>query len=239
MTMVFAGRAPQAAVVVAAAVILQGAAGLAFSAVYGFDVTRHADVSALVERGPGTAAAFRASLLIDLLGYLAVAPVVLHLHGRLRASPLNASWEPWLVDVVSFFGLLFAIVGAIGATFLALAGPPLIDAAAAGGVSGAAAEVTFTAISRAVDEGLWGPLEWLAAGIWVGGIGWLVRREGRAFASLAMITGIGAIAYAARTGLMGRNPVESGEVIDFLVLPALGLFVLFEIWLAARLWRGS
>jgi hypothetical protein len=238
VTRIFSERQPYVAVVAFAAVILQGTAGLAFAAVYGFDVTRHADLGALIERGPGAAQGFRLALLVDMLAYLAVAPVVLHLHGRLRASAAGQTPLPWAVDVVGFAGLLFAIAGSIGATFLALAGSSLIDAAAAGGASEAAARVAFEAISRAVDEGLWGPLEWLAAGIWVGGLGWLLRDEGRRFAMTGMAAGVGALVYALRTGLTGRNPVETGEPIDLVAVAALGLFVIWELWLAGRLWLG-
>lgn len=235
---VFSERQPYVAMVAFAAVVLQGTAGLAFAAVYGFDVARHADLGALTERGPGTATAFRLALLIDMLGYLAVAPVVLHLHRRLHSRGMASPTERWLVDVVTFFGLLFTIAGSIGATVLAVAGSTLIDAAAGGGPSETAARVGFEAVSRTVNEGLWGPLEFLAAGIWVGGVGGLLRNEARRFAATAMVVAAGLILYAARTGLTGRNPVESVEAIDLVALAAITLFALWELWLAARLWLG-
>lgn len=236
---VFAEPHRPVAVVAFAAVILQGTAGLAFAAVYGFDVARHVDLGALIGRGPGVGDAFRIALLVDMLGYLAVAPVVLHLHGRLRASAGgDATARSWLIDVVGFFGLLFTIVGSIGATVLAFAGSYLIDAASAGGTTETAARVAFGAISRAVDEGLWGPLEWLAAGIWVGGLGWLLRNDGRAFAVMALTAGVGALVYAAWVAATGRNPVETGQPIDVLALAGIVLFALWELWLAVRLWLG-
>jgi hypothetical protein len=237
-TRIFSERQTQAALITFAAVLLQGTAGLAFAAVYGFDVSNHADLDVLVRRGPGVGAALRAALLVDMLGYLAVAPVVIHLHGRLRSTASGSPAVPWLMDVVAFFGLVFCVVGAIGAVFLALAGPSLVDAAAAGGSAETAARVAFSAISRAVDEGLWGPLEWVAAAIWVGGIGWFVRGQGRPFALTAMAAAIGLLAYATRIGLTGRNPVETAEPIDLLVVAALGVFAIWELWLAIRLWRG-
>src|SRR5947199_8221763 len=108
---VFSERHSQAALIVCAAVIVQGLAGASFAAVYGFDVASHADLDVLLARGPGISQAFRSALLIDMLGYLAVAPVVLHLWGRASApSPSALSWR---IDVVSFFGLLFSLVGPI------------------------------------------------------------------------------------------------------------------------------
>ena len=158
--------------------------------------------------------------------------------GRLRASAPGESTLPWRIDVVSFFGLLFSIVGAIGAVLFGVAGASLIDAAAAGGGSDVVVRVTFAALSRAVDEGLWGPLEWVAAGIWVGGIGWLVRAEGRPFAYTAMVASIGMFAYAAYTGLTGRNPVEGGGILELVLVAPVALFAILELWLALRFWLG-
>jgi hypothetical protein len=237
-TRMFAQRWPEVAVVGVAGVLVQATAGFAFAAVFGFDIARHADLEALVARGPNVGPAFRASLLLDMVGYLAVAPVALAVRSRLHATASPSGSMSWLVDVVAFFGLAFSLVGAIGAVLLALAAPPLVDAAAVGGPTESAARVTFEAISRAVDEGLWGPLEWLAAGIWVGGVGWLVRTEGRAFGYAGMAAAVGVIAYGTRTGLTGRNPIETSSPIDVVLLAALGLFAVWEIWLAIRFWRG-
>jgi hypothetical protein len=237
-TRVFAQRSPQVAVVGVAGVLVQATAGLAFAAVFGFDVSSHADLDALVTRGPGVGAAFRAALLLDMVGYLAVAPVVLAVRSRLHATALQSWSMSWAVDVVAFFGLAFSLVGAIGAVFLALSGAALVDSVALGGATESAARVTFEAISRAVDEGLWGPLEWLAAGIWVGGVGWFVRTEGRAFAYAGMAAAVGVIAYGTATGLTGRNPIETAAPLDLVLLAALGLFAFWEIWLAIRFWRG-
>jgi hypothetical protein len=238
VTRVFSQRWPRVALIGIAGVLVQATAGLAFAAVFGFDVSSHADLDTLVARGPGIGSAFRASLLLDMVGYLAVAPVVLALRSRLHATASQSRSMSWSVDVVAFFGLAFSLVGAIGAVVLALAGPPLIDTAAAGGATESAARVTFEAVSRAVDEGLWGPLEWLAAGIWVGGVGWFVRAEGRAFAYAGMAAAVGVIAYGTRTGLTGQNPIETGAPVDLVLLGALGLFAFWEIWLAIRLWRS-
>jgi hypothetical protein len=53
-----------------------------------------------------------------------------------------------------------------------------------------------------------------------------------------MAAAIGLLAYATRIGLTGRNPVETAEPIDLLVVAALGVFAIWELWLAIRLWRG-
>lgn len=235
---VFAGRQRAVAMVALGAVILQAVAGTAFALVYGLDVSATTDVTTLVKRGAGTADFFRWALLVDMLSYLAVAPVVLHLHGRLRVAAGTSEDRSWLLRVATVAGVSFSIVGAIGGALAVSFGPPLIELARAGGPSAEAAQVTFTALTSAVYVGLWGPLDWLLVGIWVAFVSWFVRNEGRAFANLGMLTGVGATAYAVRVGLTGRSPTESLEPIDFVVLGALGLFVAWEVWLAARLWFG-
>jgi hypothetical protein len=226
------------AVVALSAVILQAVAGVAFALVYGLDVSATTDVTTLARRPAGTADFFRWALLTDMLGYLAVGPVVLHVYDRLRLAAGTAEDRHWLMRVATFAGVSYSIVGAIGAALAASFGPPLIEAAGADGPAAQAAQVTFTALTSAVYVGLWGPLEWLLLGIWLGVVGWFLRNEGRAFANLGMLAGVGAIAYAVRVGLSGRSPTETLEPIDLVVLSALGFFVAWETWLAARLWFG-
>jgi hypothetical protein len=235
---VFVGGQRAVALVAVGAVILQATAGVAFALVHRFDMAHTTDLTSLAARGPGTAGFFRAALLVDMLGYLAVAPVVLHLHTRLRAAGPGSEGLVLLLRVATFAGVAFSLVGAIGAALIASVGPPLIDTAIGGGPSAGPARVVFEAISNGVYVGLWGPLNWLSLGIWVGAVGWLTRREGRPFAALGILVGAGALAYAVRVGLSGRSPTETGEPIDLVVTSALGLFIAWELWLAARIWIG-
>jgi hypothetical protein len=78
---VFSERQPFVALVAVAAIILQAGAGLAFAAVYGFDVSHDFELGVLLAGGSGTATAFRLALVIDMLSYLSVAPLVVFLHG--------------------------------------------------------------------------------------------------------------------------------------------------------------
>jgi hypothetical protein len=235
---VFDDRQRPAAMIAFAAVAFQAAAGLAFALVHELDLTRTTDIARLSQGGPATADLFRWALWIDMIGYLAVAPVVLFLQTRMQLIN-EAEMRAWQVRVATWAGLTFSIVGAIGAAFLAAASRPLFDATLAGGPAAAAAQTTFAALANGVYAGLWGVLEWLAAALWVGLVGWLVRREGRAFAAASMLAAVGAVAYAATAGLTGRAPGEILGLIDVVALAALGLFFVWEIWLAIRLWRGA
>lgn len=235
---IFAERQPAVAIIAIVTVILQVVAGTAFALVHGLDISATTDVTTLVRQGPGTANAFRWTMLVDTLSYLALAPVVLYLYGRLERAAGASQDLPTLVRAATFAGVSYSLVGAIGGTLAASFGPPLIEAASADGPAAQAAQVAFTALASAVYVGLQGPLEWLLIGIWLGVVGWLVRNEGRAFAILGMLAGVGTIAYATRVGLSGRSPTETLEPIDLVVLSALGFFIAWETWLAARLWFG-
>jgi hypothetical protein len=148
-----------------------------------------------------------------------------------------AEADTWLLSCATFFGLAYCVVGAIGASFVAAAGSALLEQAgsAADPTSAAAA---FVGIAKGVYVGLWGPLEWVCIGLWVGGIGWLVRHHERTFGMASIAVAVGAFAYAVETALTGRNPLESPDIISLAVLLALGLFVMWEAWVAGRLWLG-
>jgi hypothetical protein len=236
---VFAERQPVLALVVVAMVVLEAAAGLTYLAVYDFDfVALGADPTALPARGAAVATLLRWGLIVDLLGYLALAPVVFYLHRRFTAAGSDTSGRPWVVDVVTFGGLGWVLAGSIGATLLASVGPTLIQASAAAGETAISARVAYAALANAVVVGLWGTLEWLLLGVWLIGVGWLVRGEDRAFAWLAAVAGVGGLAYGLRTGLTGRPPVDLTSPLDLITFGAFGLFFVWAIWLAIRLWQG-
>lgn len=224
---VFAGRQRGVAIVALAAVTLQFVAGIGFALVHGLDVGATTDVTTLAERGAGTADAFRWALLIDMLAYLAVAPVVLHLHGRLRRAADASEGRTWLISVATFAGVAYSLVGAIGGAFAASFGPPLIELARAGGPAAESARVTFTALTSAVYVGLWGPLEWLLVGIWLGVVGWFVRNATSAGHSRSLGSRFRVAALAGRAALVGtrrliRRAVRSCRTPDR-PLPANGV----------------
>jgi hypothetical protein len=209
-----------------------------FAAAYGFDVSHTTDVTSLTVRDAGAPQLLRWSLLLDMLGYLTFGAVVLFIGGRLRAVSAGSELRSWMANVATSGGLLFALVGAVAAALMAAAAPPLVELAASGGSNSGAAALTFGALANGTFGGLWGPLEWLGAAAWVGMFGKLVINEGRAFAYLAIAAGVGAAAYALRTGATGTNPVETAEPIDVAAFAGVAVFYLAEVWLAARLWRG-
>jgi hypothetical protein len=236
---VFGERQPVLALVVMAMVVLEILASAMFLALYDFDIgVLAADPAAVPARGPEVATLLRWGAVIDMLGYLALAPIVVYLRGRLRTAASEQGRQSWVVDLLTFGGLGWVLIGSTGAALWASAGPPLLEASVAGSKTAEAAGVAFAALADAVNVGLWGTLEWLLLPVWLIGVGWLVRAEGRSFGWLAILAGVGDLAYGLRTGLSGRPPVDLTSPFDFLTFAAFGLFFAWAIWLAIRLWQG-
>jgi hypothetical protein len=235
---VFSERQPSLALVTLAMVVLEVMASVMVAAVYDFDATAlAADPGMFPARGSEVAGLLRWGGVVDMLGYLALAPIVLYLQGRLGATVSERVRAFGLVSLLTFSGLGFVLVGSIGAVLYASVGPPLLDASAVGSET-AAARVAFAALGNGVLVGLWGTLELPLLGVWLIGVGWLMRAEGRAFGWLAVVAGVGALSYGARTALSGRPPVDFTAPLDLLILGALGLFFAWLVWLAVRLWEG-
>jgi len=236
---VFGERRQSLALMGVALVILEVVASVTFLAAYDFDVkTLGSNPGALPARGAEVAGLLRLGTIVDMLGYLAFAPIVLYLHRRLSAAVSDGVRMLGLPSLLTFCGLGFVLVGSIGAVLYASAGPPLLEASSGGSASATAARIAFAALGNGVSAGLWGTLEQLLLAVWLIGVGWLVRAEGRAFASLAMVAGLGALSYAARTGLTGHPPADITAPLDLLTFGALGLFLGWLLWLAVRLWQG-
>ena len=236
---VFSERQPVTALAAIAFVVLNNVlASTIVLAAYGFDLRAlGADVGTLPVRGPAVADLIRWGGLVDMVGYLAAVPVVLYVGRRLKAGSESLRRKD-LIDVLTFSGLGFAVVGAIGAVLLTSEGPVLLQASSGVPVEATAARVAFAVLANGVYVGLWGTLELLLFGIWLSGVAWLVWAEGRAFAGLGIVAGAGALTYATRTGLTGQTPAVLAGPIDFLIFGAVGLLVVWMAWLAARLWLG-
>jgi hypothetical protein len=236
---VFSVRQRSVALVALAFVVLQVAASLMFLAVYDFDIKMlAANPGALPARGSDVAGLLRWAGLVDMLGYLALAPVVIYLHRRLDGSVSTQVGALSLVSMLTISGLGFVLVGSIGAVLYASVGPPLLDASAAGSETATSVRVAFVALGNGVVVGIWGTLEQLLLGIWLIGVGWLMRAERRAYGWLAVVAGGGALAYGARTGLSGHPPGDLTAPLDILIFAVFGLFFAWLAWVAVRLWRG-
>ena len=215
-------------------VLLGVAATVVLLAAYGFDPAALSHSGLIVDKGQGAAQLFRWGALLDMASYLPLAPLVLYLHSRLRDR------GPQMVPLLTACGLAYVLIGGIGGALLASTGPPLIEGYAAASDAGReAARLTLETLGHAVFVGLFGTLELIPLGVWLLGVGWLLRREWPRFAVVSVIAGAGALASSARSGLTGRTLVDVEGPLDLVILTAAGLVIVWQLWLAARLWRGS
>ena len=159
-----------------------------YSAAAGFGLT--VEPSKLLASGSGGASLIHWGSLIDMLGYLSLAPIVLYLRARYPAS---------YVDLFAAAGLAVVVIGSIGAA------PPLInDYVSASAAQKQALLPAFATLYRAVVLGLWQTLEAFPLTVWLLGTAYAARREGpRAVFWILLVLGavIGATAtYRLTTG---------------------------------------
>jgi hypothetical protein len=173
-----------------AAFALELVAGLMYAAAAGFSGGLSVDPSKLLGSGPSGANLIRWGSLIDMFGYLSLAPIVIYLRARYATSRLS--------DLFAASGLAVVVIGSIGAAAMATAAPPLInDFATATGAAKQALVPAFATLYRTVVLGLWQTLETIPWGVWLLGTAFAARREGpRPLVVILVVAGalIGAIA---------------------------------------------
>lgn len=175
------GRA--AAVFATAALILQGTATAMYGAAGGPASGLSDNPAHLLASGATGSGLLRWGSLIDMFGYLCLAPVVLYLRERYPA----AQWK----DVFAVAGLALVVIGSIGAAAMATAAPALINEyGAASDASRQAMLPAFATLYRAVVIGMWQTLESIPAAVWLLGNAHASRRIGpRAVTALLAVLG--------------------------------------------------
>ena len=153
-----------------AAFVLEATAGVMYSAAAGDSSGLSVNPSQLLASGPTGAGLIRWGSLIDMLGYLSLAPVVLFLRARYPGR---------YVDLFAIAGLAVVVIGSIGAVSMATAAPPMIN----GYVGATAAEKlallpAFATLYRAVVIGMWQTLETIPWAVWLLGTAVVMRRQG-------------------------------------------------------------
>ncbi len=162
----------RAAIAIAvAAVGLEVAAVVMYAAAAGAYGSLSVDPSKLLASGPSGASLIRWGSLIDLFGYLCLAPLVLFFRARYSAAPY--------VDLFTAAGLAVVVIGSIGAASMATAAPPLITGYATSTAAQKAALLpAFATLYRVVVLGMWQTLETIPATVWLLGTASAARREG-------------------------------------------------------------
>ena len=173
-----------------AAVALEAVASWMYSAAAGSGSGLSVDPAKLLASGHSGASLIRWGSLIDMFGYLSIAPVVLYLRDRYSAARY--------ADLFAAAGLALVVIGSIGAASMATAAPALInDYVSANGAQRQAALPAFATLYRAVVLGMWQTLETIPATIWLLGTASAARREGpRAVFVILLVLGVANAAIA-------------------------------------------
>ena len=142
------------------------------------------DPARLLATGVRGADLVRSASLLDMLGYLAAVPIALYLRQRYREEPG--------IDFFTLAGILFMVLGALGAVIFAYGGATLIREYATSTSGRYADAKTFETLYRVVFYGIWQTLDPFLWGVWAFGVGWLAwKRSDRLLAVL--LTGLGLI----------------------------------------------
>jgi hypothetical protein len=169
-----------------------------YSAAAGFASGLSVEPSTLLASGATGASLIRWGSVIDMFGYLCIAPVVVYLRDRYATARY--------IDLFAASGLAVVVIGSIGAASMATAAPPLINEYAAASAAQRQAMVpAFATLYRAVVLGMWQTLETIPAAVWLLGTASVARREGprSVFVILVVLGAINAVIALYRLGTAG------------------------------------
>ena len=186
------------------------------------------DPARLVGAGPMSPALLRWAALTDLFSYyLPTAVVALALWHVLHPR------GPALADSATLGAMGYILAGSIGAIALAEAGPTLLRAYVAPGADRATIATAFAVLVEVVWRGIWQLLDTTLIGVWLVGVGLLVRGDQRAFAWLSFA--LGGCAWVATM----FNVVDLGIARDATLGVLFVLWAAWSIWLIVLLGRRS
>ncbi|QHT69615.1 hypothetical protein GXP67_24685 [Rhodocytophaga rosea] len=166
--------------------------------------------------------------ILDMFGYyLMLLPAIFYLHQLLKKQ---TQWHMLL----TFCGLSYVLVGAIGAAILAVVWPHLMkEYLAASSSEQEMISVAFKSITVLVNDGLWNMLEVVVAGVWWVGTGLVLYPAFRHFGFISILTGICCLL----DGL--------GNILEWKLLAEIGLngylflAIIWPMWLGKLLLKGK
>ena len=162
---------------------------VAFLAAASFSTSTLNTPSRLLATGAHGADLVRFASLLDMLGYLTAIPLALYLRHRFRDQPG--------IDFFTLAGILFMVLGALGAVMLAFAGAPLIREYGTSSTGRYATEKAFFPLSRLVFFALWQTLDGFLAAVWAFGVGRLAwQQRGRLLAGVLVAIGVISASFA-------------------------------------------
>jgi hypothetical protein len=150
------------------ALLLETASLMFYDAAAGYPVAISVPPITLLTSGPSGARLIEWGSLVDLFGYLCIAPVVLYLRDRYAGARA--------INLYAVAGIALVVVGSVGDVVMRAAAPYLIRQYQAASPAGRhSIDFVFGVLYRGVVEGMWQTLVALLATIWLLGTAFAVR----------------------------------------------------------------
>lgn len=150
------------------ALLLEAASLVFYAAAAGYSAAISVPPIVLLASGQSGARLIEWGSLVDMFGYLCIAPVVLYLRDRYAGARL--------INLYAVAGIALVVVGAIGDVVMRAAAPYLIRQYQVASPAGRhSLDFVFGVLYRGVVEGMWQTLVALLAAIWLIGTAFAVR----------------------------------------------------------------
>jgi hypothetical protein len=207
-------------------VVLGAISDLLFVAAFQFRPEWLSDPARLVAGGAPSAELLKWAALADMFSYyLPSAVVALTVWMALRRRGAAVA------DAATLAAFGYVLAGSVGAAMLATVGPLLMSEYAQPGAQQAALAALFGALTDVVFRAIWQLVDGVLIGVWMVGIGLLMRTDQPAFARTSIV--LGALFWAS-TAL---NVAGEGLARDATLGVVFVLWAAWSIWLAMLLWR--
>jgi hypothetical protein len=166
------------------AFVLEGASLVFYSAAAGFAARLSVPPIVLLASGPNGARLIEWGSIVDMLGYLCMAPVVLYLRDRCARANL--------ANLYAFAGMALIVIGCIGAVVMSTAAPYLIDQYhSSSSAARQSIDLVFGALYRGVVLGMWQTLETIPFAVWMIGNAIALRgKDSRALFWILLVIGL-------------------------------------------------
>lgn len=179
-----------------------------------------------VAGGPTSAGLLRWAAITDLLSYyLPLAPIALALRAVVHRQ------HPERADLATLGALAYVVVGSIGATAVAWAGPVLLLQYSSGTPDPSVTAADFRLLIEVVFRGLWQTLDPLLLAVWLIGIGRPLQSYHARFGWLSIVLGVAAVVLAV------VNVLGLALLRDAALGAVFALSFAWGVWLAVLLYR--
>ncbi|MGQ0848211.1 MAG: DUF4386 family protein [Actinomycetota bacterium] len=214
------------------AVVIGGVSGYLFLAAGAFRPGVLLEPAELLELGASAASLLRWGALTDMFGYyLLLVPLFLAVGTVLRRH------RGPLVDLFTVGGLMYVVIGALGAVVLATAAPPLMEAyESAGPAARPGTALAFATLVDAIYKGAWQTLQVIPGGVWLIGTGVLLGGRRPVLGAIGVSAGLAGLAWSALRML--EVDLLGATAVGFFALVGV-LFAAYIVWLALLLVRDS